>query len=81
MTSTSFPIWIPFIFFFLIAVAKTSKMILILMTVGILVLFLILEEMLSVIYYENNVCFGTVVYGLYYVEVRKQSHTTMQQKE
>ena len=33
------------------------------------VLFLILEEMLSVITVENDVCCGFVIYGLYYVEV------------
>ena len=36
--------------------------------VDILVLFLILEEMLSVFTTENDVCRGFVIYGLYYVE-------------
>ena len=34
-----------------------------------IVLFLILEEMLSVFTTENNVCCGLVKYGLCYVEV------------
>ena len=34
-----------------------------------LVLFLILEEMLSVFHHENNACCGFVIYCLYCVEV------------
>ena len=37
--------------------------------VGSLVLFLILEEMLSPFYTEENVCREFVIYGFYYVEV------------
>ena len=37
--------------------------------VDILVLFLILEEILSGFTIENDFCYGFVVYGLYYVEV------------
>ena len=36
---------------------------------GSLDLFLILEEMLSNFYIEDNVCRGFVIYGFYYVEV------------
>ena len=39
------------------------------MRVDILVSFLILEEMLSVLRTENDVCCGFVIYGLYYVEI------------
>ena len=37
--------------------------------VDTIVLFLILEEMLSVFNIENNVCCGFFIYGIYYVEV------------
>ena len=36
---------------------------------GILVLFLILEEKISVFHIEYDVSFKFVIYGLYYVEV------------
>ena len=72
---TSFPIWIPFLSFSsLIAMTRTSRTIIcwiIMERVDILVLFLILEEMLS-IFHACKWCFccGFVMYGLYYVEVR-----------
>ena len=37
--------------------------------VGTLVLFLILEEMLSIFSIEDNVCCEFVIYGTYYVDV------------
>ena len=37
--------------------------------VDTLVLFLILEEMLSVFTIENNICCGFVIHGLYYVDI------------
>ena len=37
--------------------------------VGTLVLFLTLEEMLSIFPIEDNVCCGFIIYGFYYVEV------------
>ena len=55
---------------FLIAMAWTSKLNYIKMIkVDILVLFLILEGMLSAFTVEYDVTCGFVIYGLYYVEV------------
>ena len=36
---------------------------------GTLVLFLILEEMLSIFHLEGNACCGFVIYSFYYVKV------------
>ena len=69
--TTSFPIWIPFIYFSsLIALAKSSKTMLNESAgSGIRVLLLILEEMLSTFTIEYNVIYGFVIYHLYCVEV------------
>ena len=39
------------------------------MEVDTIVLFLILEGMLSVFPFKNNVCCRLIIYGLYYVEI------------
>ena len=71
--TSSFPIlFLLFIYFScLISVPKTSNTILNkkVTRVGILVLFLILEEMLSAFYYYVWCSCGFVTYGLYYVEL------------
>ena len=63
---SSFPVWIAFISFsYRIAVARISNATLNKSgEMGILELFLILEEMISVFIVEND-----VIYDLYYVEV------------
>ena len=67
----SFLIWIPFVSFFcLFAVTGTSNTILNKVErVGILVLFLILEEMLSVHQQRMNVGCRLVIFRLYFVKV------------
>ena len=66
-----FPIWIPFIFLLWLLWLVLPKLCWIkVVRVGILVLFLILEEMLSAFHHwAHDVSSGFVVYGLYYVVV------------
>ena len=68
---TSLPIWITLFPFLLwspcLGLQKLCHIIV--GRVGTLVLFLILEEMLSLFTIENSVCCGFVIYSLYYVEV------------
>ena len=69
-----FLIWMPFVLFFscLFALTRITGTILNKSDesgVGMLVLFLILEEKLSVFIIEYDVSCELVIYGLYYVEV------------
>ena len=68
---SSFPIWIPFISFSsVIAVARASKQCcLIVVRVGTLVFSWSQRECFQFFTFENNVCSGFLIYGLYYVEV------------
>lgn len=68
--SSSFPIYSPLISFSsLITMTRTSKTIPNKIGMDILVLFLILEEILSFFIIENDVLCGFVIYCLYSVEV------------
>ena len=76
---TSLPIWITLFPFLLwspcLGLQKLCHIIV--GRVGTLVLFLILEEMLSLFTIENSVCCGFVVYCFYYVEVMQQQFPSM----
>ena len=64
---SSFPIWMPFISIFFLVWASNiiwHKMV----NVGILVLFLILEEKLSVFHYRILLWLWVFIYGFYYVK-------------
>ena len=69
--TSSFPIWIPFISFLLwLPWLKLPKLCwIIVVRVDSLVLFLILEGMVSIFHHWEWCWLGFVIYGLYYVEV------------
>ena len=69
--TSSFPIWVHFIFFLLwLLWPKLPKLCwIVVVRVGTLVLFLTVGEILPFFTNECNVCCGFVIYSFYYVEV------------
>lgn len=65
---SSFPIWMPFISIFFFLVWASNIILHKTVNVGILVLFLILEEKLSVFHYRVLRWLWVFIYGFYYVK-------------